>query len=371
VGADQVRRLPLVLRAAVRAPAGGLLTDGELLADAIARLHPDPFRTVTEAELRARAERADGIVPLMRLAALLGPRNGHTGIFPFDDHPVPTHGFPLVPYEFADGVFVVAGEGAGRELRAVAGVPLDELLARIEPLVPRDNEWTVVDRRPDFVVSAQVLSGLGVAAPGRAVAFELAGSGTSLVEPVPAGERPLRPAEEPRWVRALDGGRVVHVAYNVTRGDLTAFAEEVGVLAARAEGVVLDLRRNRGGDNRTYGPLLEVLERLAERGRRLAVLIGRATFSAAMQLVVDLERRTPAVFVGEPTGGSPNQFGDAQDVALPGAGLRARVATIAWATAGADDARLSREPDVRVDLVSDDHFAGRDPVLEAALAELC
>jgi hypothetical protein len=38
---------------------------------------------------------------------------------------------------------------------------------------------------------------------------------------------------------------------------------------------------------------------------KLFVVIGRRTFSAAMNLAVDLERHTRALFVGEPTGGAP------------------------------------------------------------------
>ena len=87
----------------------------------------------------------------------------------------------------------------------------------------------------------------------------------------------------------------------------------------------------------------------------------------AMQLVVDLERRTPAVFVGEPTGGSPNQYGDAISVALPRTGLTARVATVSWETAGPGDERTTLEPDVAVPADSRAFFAGRDLALEAAL----
>jgi hypothetical protein len=80
----------------------------------------------------------------------------------------------------------------------------------------------------------------------------------------------------------------------------------------------------------------------------LAVLTSRLTFSAAMQLIVELEQDTQAVFVGEPTGGSPNQYGDATKVELPNSGLDAWVATVAWKTAGDSDDRVTRTPDIRV-----------------------
>ena len=78
------------------------------------------------------------------------------------------------------------------------------------------------------------------------------------------------------------------------------------------------------------------------------MLTSRTTFSAAMQLVVELERETTATFVGEPTGGSPNHYGDAIVVELPNVGLNVDVATIAWMTAAPPTTVYAREPDIRV-----------------------
>jgi hypothetical protein len=347
------------------------LSDGETFVAAVAERHPAPFRAIPEDDLRARAVEARSVVDLMRLGALLGDRNGHTGIVPFAAHARPLRAYPFLAYELADGVVAAAPSAlAGRELAAVGGVAVDEVLAALAPLVSRDNEWTVRARRPQYLAAVEVLAELGLA--DGAVDLRFADGTTRRVDPLEPGSRPpARPRrDDPRWIDVLDCGRAVHVVYNVTRGDVTAFADEVVALASRpaARRVVLDLRENGGGDNRTYGPLLAALERVSVDGCALAVLIGRETFSAAMQLVVDLERRTPAVFVGEPTGGSPNQYGDAVAVPLPESGLTARVATISWETAGADDARLAREPDVHVAVDVAAFLAGRDVALEAALA---
>ena len=91
---------------------------------------------------------------------------------------------------------------------------------------------------------------------------------------------------------------------------------------------MLDLRHNTGGDSETYLPLLAKLEELTVADKQLAVLTSRVTFSAAMQLVVDLEQRTPAIFIGEPTGASPNHYGDPVTVDLRHTRVAARVATI-------------------------------------------
>jgi hypothetical protein len=366
-------------------------SDADRFVEAVVRHHPDPFRSIArdaferEADGAATARtRAEAVCSLMRLGASLGARNGHTGIHPRADHAEPLRFYPVRPYEFDDGVFVVSAASpdlVGAELVAIDGVAIESLLQEVEPLVPRDNDETVKFRRPGYLTSVEVLDGLSGVTRARRVFTVRTRDGALLehaCEPIDPpdtdprlprreGVRYLERRDERAWVERLDDGAIV-VGYNVTRGETASLAEQIASLARTrpAHALVLDLRHNNGGDNTTYGPLLGELERLQET-MRLVVLTSRVTFSAAMQLVVDLEQRTNATFVGEATGASPNHFGDATTVELPDSGLVARVATIWWNTAGDDDERLSRDPDVRVPLRSEDFFAGRDPVLDAAL----
>lgn len=377
--------------------------DASVLATAIESRHPDPYRAVDRDVLLREAERVDSLgagdrsvlaVELMRLIASLGPRNGHSAIDPLGGHPTPLYAYPLWLHEFDDGVFVVDAERSdliGGELVAVEGADIDDVLRAMTPLIAHDNEWTIRARRPSFVVNATVLHGLGLVANQHRATFRvrsrhndvvdvalqaiatgdflarLAGDGIS----ERLGPAYLRRRRELHWAELTGDGRALHIGYNLTLGDVSGFAQEVVALAdsPRIGLIILDLRLNGGGDNRTYGPLLEALTRLGNE-TPLAVLISRVTFSAAMQLAVDLERNTQAVFVGEPTGGSPNQYGDAIAVELPNSGLSAFVATIAWMSAGESDERLTREPDIRVRHDSNVFFAGDDPTLDAALAAL-
>jgi len=121
--------------------------------------------------------------------------------------------------------------------------------------------------------------------------------------------------------------------------------------------VVLDIRLNGGGNNQLNRPIWHALiksERLNQKGK-LWVLIGSKTFSAAMSFVDDLELNTNALFAGEPTGESPNQWGDPVDVKLPNSGIVIQASTLWWQLQDPRDHREYRAPDLSVPLAFSDY----------------
>jgi hypothetical protein len=148
-------------------------------------------------------------------------------------------------------------------------------------------------------------------------------------------------------------------------GRLRAFVDSAAV-----DRLVLDLRLNRGGDGTLNRPLLLSLIRSPklEGSGRLFVLIGRSTFSAAQFLVHDLEEYTEAVFVGEPTAGKPNSYGDSRRITLPNSGITVRVSIFYWQRSHPLDTRQWKGPDVAAELTSRDYRANVDPAMRAVLA---
>ena len=61
----------------------------------------------------------------------------------------------------------------GSKVLAIDGIPADELERQVRPLVPRDNESTRTDRFMSFMLTAEVLHGLGLR-PGTGPAAVLA-----------------------------------------------------------------------------------------------------------------------------------------------------------------------------------------------------
>jgi hypothetical protein len=397
-----------VCTAVARGDDGTRAADVQLLADHLRRDHPNPFHDVSGAafdafvnELSSRAGSLDDdelLVGLMRLASFLGVREGHTGIFPLDPaHSRVLHEYPIRLYEFSDGMYVIGQVGGTDLLRArlvaVNGRPLADVEGPVRPLVPHDNDSSLRQQLTQYLTTAEVLHGLGLAPNTGALpfTFELDGRQIELaLTPIPASayNSALGSAVPPlirqaitgrvpayiirrrmdQWTTMLASRRVFYIGYNeVSRGTWSLSRK---VLAAskkkRLRAVIVDLRNNGGGDNRTYDDLLSVLTRVSKT-RRIVAIISRTTFSAAENFITDLERGAHPIFVGEPSGGSPNLYGDAEAISLPASGVIARIATIYWQKSTPDDPRITTDPKVPAPLSSVDFFAGRDPVLAAAL----
>jgi Peptidase family S41 len=361
--------------------------------------HPNPYHAVSREDFHRAADdlaqrapglrRSEQIVGVMRLLAMLGERDGHTGVHPLS----PVEGqrlsaYPLRLYRFPEGLHVVRAEDpslVGARVTAIGGLPINDVEARVRPLVTRDNDWTVLDRLPYFVVTAEVLDGLGIAPTfafelPRGEHRELTFDAISVQEHVQRfggwWQATTRPGRQPLYLRLrnieygltkIDRGRALYVAYNATTDPglvprkLTRMSR-----ARRVRRVIIDVRLNGGGNNTTYWGLIQALRHpRINRPDRLRVLIGRRTFSAAGNFAADVDRRTRARFVGEPTGGAPSQWGDSTPIALPSLGITAFTAVeyIGEET----DTRVTTHPDLPVATSAADFFAGRDPVLTAAL----
>lgn len=392
-------------RAAVEAARGDL----DRLLRELEAIHPEPFHGIPRAEwvagLEELSDRLDQLSPeqaeveLMRLVALLSRegRDGHQFALPVDGAQGPV--LPLRVYEFAEGVFVTDAlapyrDLVGAQLLAIGEHSMDDVLAALEPLVPRDGPATVPGFRPVFLLRTDVLRGLGLVGEGAVSLSVRMPDGTQAspsVEPVDweqwlawGGDfgmlrLPWREGldyldvEEPFGFAYLPEARALYLRYSAVQrvdpGAVATMAERA--VAGDVERVVVDLRQNPGGDNHNYPPLLEALAATpaAENGR-LFVLTDRVTFSAAANFATELEADLRARFVGEAMGGGLNFWDDVEWVQLPDypVPMQVGVSTRYWQMAEPDDPRLTIEPEIAVPARAADYFAGRDPALEAALS---
>ncbi|HKR01100.1 MAG TPA: S41 family peptidase, partial [Pyrinomonadaceae bacterium] len=176
------------------------------------------------------------------------------------------------------------------------------------------------------------------------------------------------------WFEYLPDSKTVYVQFNgvadkenETVADfskrLFSFVEKNQV-----DRLVLDLRWNGGGNNYLNKPLIVGLikSKVDERGK-LFTLISRHTFSAAQNLVNELEKYTNTIFVGEPTGENVNFYGDATRIELPNSGLVVRASSLWWQNLDPRDRRLWTGPQIAAELTSKDYLTNSDPAMKAVL----
>lgn len=387
--------------------------DLQTLATSLRTRHPNPFYKTPEAEFdRAVAEldreipslsRDDIVAGLLRISAMI---DGHTQIR-FTDPAANFHIYPLRLYDFSDGIFAVDATAPysqviGARLVQIGDTPIAEAYPRVAPFAYNDNASTVKLITPVFMNIPEVLHAQGLIADSAArhYVFEkpngeritlapkplpmhdylpLLGKGTYF-SGLPKRDVPLMQQQRDKafWYTELPESNTLYIQFNEVRASTAnsgSLRSLVDAVAKRVEEhdfdrIVVDVRHNGGGDNTTYGPLLSLLRdnsKVNQRGK-LFLITGRQTFSAAANFSTDVEQKTNAIIAGEPMGGSPNLYGDTRPVTLPHSKLTVNISARTWIKSAPDDPRLTIEPELPVELSSQDYFAKRDPVLEAILA---
>ena len=362
-------------------------------------VHPKPFHGIPRQEWLARVaevKRGLGVrtpqqtlVELMALVAALSRngRDGHQIVIPLGDERM----LPLQVFEFTDGVFVTNSRDpslTGARLVAVDGRPIADVLAALEPLVPRDSPASVPLFRPFFLLRADVLLGLGIASRTDRIALTLERAGRQDLVPVDtiarsayeafAGELGVIRLPTRAGLRFTDHQTLFSVerlrsaAYARLSEVHTVPAEDLARLRALTaepgvDRVLLDLRQNPGGDNRTYAALLTVLR---ESRLPVWVLTDRATFSAASNLTTEVVRSMRARVAGEAMGGGLNfwnqqSFLRLEHLPIP---VQVGISTEYFERSTPEDPRLTIEPDLPAPYHSADYFAGRDVALDGVLA---
>jgi hypothetical protein len=393
-------------------PTQALREDIDYLLSTIINHHPDPFYCTSEQALRRYCQwlsaRAGELAPEERLVRLLAIpallRDGHTRFRGIDGpggiRKLLTR-LPVDLYWYHDGLHVRAAdpdwaELAGARLLRLAGVSGVALLDAFLPLVSRENTWRGLAVAPELMTRPELLCGLGFGNDPSEVTCEFDVGGIVRQMSLPA--LPAADTEPDNWVSPASTSKPstldrwpANLTWLPLPGSnlVTIFKydsvcdDETGKLADKfesafhyldmnnAQGLAVDLRNNGGGDNHLNWPLIEGIKarpRINRRGHLFA-LVGRATFSAAMHCAVCLERHTTCIFVGEPTGNSPNHFGDAIDYELPNTRLTVRVSSLWWQESFPYDIRSAITPQHRVEYTGADYARGRDAGL-AVLADV-
>jgi hypothetical protein len=390
--------------------------DLAFLRTAMPARHANLFHTMTRAqfdsalttiESRLPALTRHGvIVELERMLALVG--DGHSNVGPWRDSVIAFHSLPIAFHWYTEGLVVRAADSAhagllGARVVEIGSLPVDSAIARVRPLISRDNEMGIRAYTPFLVAMPEVLHATGITPDLEHVRLVVDQSGRRRTVtlghaglfPMLTGDadrswlpragwvdaRDRAPAAlwlsdpiNPYWFRYLAGDRTLYCQINTIQQKAS---DSLGTFMARAiatadsagaERFVLDLRLN-GGGNGGYNKLilLPLIKSRYDVPNRLFVLTGRRTFSAAQMLVTELRKYSTAVFVGEPTASKGNHYGDSFRIVLPNSRVTVRVSTLWHQFVDSRDTRAMIEPAIAAPLTFADYAAGRDAALAAAV----
>ena len=379
--------------------------------------HPDLFHRVSEAEWDAAFEALIVRLPSLEhyeiaveLAAIVAMvQDGHTrltlplapGVEFMQGHtktPTPFvdallfHQFPVRFFIDENGVYVRRIDARhaavlGGRVVGIGALTTEEAVAAVAPTIRRDNEAQLRHHLPMHLVLAEVLAARGVIADlaqlslrvelrdgsTREIDLNVVQDGKSIewVDARPDQPLPLylRHPNKNFWFANVEDAPILYLQFNEVYDSesesIAAFADRLGesIAGDRIEALIVDLRQNRGGDMGLSRPLLHaILCSSVNRAGRLYVVAGRTTFSAAMSFALDLEHHTDALFVGEPTGSTPNHYGDSRKILLPNTGLTLRVST-RYHQHDFTDNRLWIEPHLPAEITMDDYVTGNDPAV--------
>jgi hypothetical protein len=127
---------------------------------------------------------------------------------------------------------------------------------------------------------------------------------------------------------------------------------------------IIDLRNNTGGDSSLMTDLAEKLSNIEtlKKSDNIFVLIGRETFSSGVFACIDLKNCLSPIFIGEPTGGNVNGYGDIKFLTLPNSKLKVSYSTKLFTLSNMYDSNFM--PDVNVEQSFDTYIKGIDDVYE-------
>lgn len=390
-------------------------SDLRFLQQTIHKDYPFLFKNITAADFDAAVDELDRKIPSMQQHEIIAGisrivssfKYGHTDII-WSQSPVKYHLVPLNLYWYSDGLFVEGAEKVnadivGAKLVKVEGVPVEEALAAVKPLMPAENDQFFRAHGLDLLNIPEALHAQRLTSKLKeTITYTFEKDGKTFDKTITARDAFRLPRQyglinpgagwvsvrdqstTPYYLKNLDkiyyfeylpAGKTLYVRHSQIlddpKEDIPAFYKRVFDFVEKndVEKLVLDVRLNGGGNNYKNKPIITgIIEhpKINQPGK-LFVIIGRRTFSACQNLVNELSNYTNALFVGEPTGENINFYGDNRKVILPNSGTPVLLSFAWWQDKPQWENEPWLAPQLAVDISFEDYRSNRDPVLQACL----
>ncbi|MCB2298426.1 S41 family peptidase [Clostridium tagluense] len=306
---------------------------------------------------------------------------------------------PLELYWFADGIYVIVApqqykEILYRKIIKINNIDIEEVINILSSIISYENETYLKSQLPKYLPAIELLYDLGLVndIDSLELTFEDENKKerTLEIESMSLGEwkelyslinndlmystnLPLyrRNSHKNYWFEYIDASSIVYFKYNACKDmppkDVVTFCSELisFIEAHVVEKLIIDLRNNFGGNSSLLNPFIEYIincDKINKTGN-LFIIIGRETFSSALLNSFFLKENTLAIFLGEPTGGKPNCYGEVERFILKNSGLTVCYSTEYYKIIE-DDTLLSLLPDVNIEFTIQNYINNEDPCFE-------
>jgi len=349
------------------------------------------------ADLRAAVPNLSDMQVLVGMSALVAlPGDAHT-VFSFSAVLPQLHFLPLKAAWFQDGFFVTAAgadysRAEGARIIQIGSQPVDQVYQAISTIVSHENDEWVRAVSPSLMVCADILQAMNITPENTVVPVtfqDLSGNQftlnvatldpgtlpTGLPVPDPnQGFTPLtqRHRDQYYWFTYLADSKTLYFGYNQT-------FEQTGYSFAQfntdfwqafdnnpVERIVVDMRNNTGGSDVQAVPwVASATARNALQKVAMYAFVGHPTISGGIDSSVAL-KRYGMTFIGEPTGGSVNHYGNVRTFNLPVSNIEVSYSIEYHSFPDFPPGPLV--PDIVIPQYSADYFARHDVHLAAAFA---
>lgn len=328
------------------------------------------------------------IVEVSKLIASVG--DAHTR---FEFNPIKE--YPFIFYYFNDGIYLLNtvpeySEFIGLKLKSINGKSVEEIVKLFRPIISHENEYLFKNLIAKKMIIPEFSNGLKITKleTAKFIFIDKNGNEKSVeVEPSifnktdlqnsymdkPERMLYLKNSDKNYWYEILEEEKLLYFQYNscvnMNGKSFSDFNKELFDFIDNnsINKLVIDLRNNGGGSSPILDPFfveLKKRERL-DQPEKLFVIVGRQTFSSAILNALTFENETNATFIGEPTGGKPNSYGEVKKLNLINTHTKISYST-KYFTPSSEDLD-SFVPDIIVEPNADDYFNNIDPVMQRIL----
>ncbi|MEI6286316.1 MAG: hypothetical protein WCP79_07415 [Bacillota bacterium] len=286
---------------------------------------------------------------------------------------------PFECYWFEEGLFSIEAhlgfsQIVQHKLVEINSIPIALVIEWLVKVIPHENKSFLYSQLPKYLVCADILFGLGLIDDVYEVEIKLENkqgerylvrlpiikyadwqTSASETDTDTNNSLPLYRTNKDKyfWKKFIPEKKLLYLNYNTCKDmvvqtvrEFTDIAIEDITANPEIQHLVVDIRNNGGGNSELLKPFLQWLSRFQRFNKKnhLFVIVGRDTFSSALLNAYYFKFNTKAVFVGEPTGGKPNCYGEVKYLQLDNSGLYIRYSTKYYQLVS-DDRLLSFLPD--------------------------